>query len=357
MSVMVVMAGGTGGHVFPALAVARRLRERGVNIVWLGTKDGLEARLVPQAGFDIEWISIRALRGKGLWGMVRTPFLVLTAMVQALGVVLKRRPNALLGVGGFVAGPGGLVAWLLRRPLVIHEANAIAGFTNRMLSHLADRVLTGFPGTFGKRKRVVHVGNPVRPEIAALPPPEVRLRGRAGPLRLLIVGGSLGARALNEIVPAAVAGLAPGSVEIRHQCGRGRTPEVEALYRRHNVAARVMDFIEDMAEAYSWADFVVCRAGAMTVAEIAAAGQAALFVPFPYAVSDHQAANAAYLAERDAALMIRQQELTPERLRAELHALVGDPARILALAGKARSLAMPNATDEVARVCQEVCGA
>lgn len=357
MSLMLVMAGGTGGHVFPALAVASRLRERGVDIVWLGTRDGLEARVVPQAGFDIEWISVRALRGKGLWGMVRMPFLVLTAMAQAAGVVLRRRPNALLGMGGFVAGPGGVVAWLLRRPLVIHEANAIAGFTNHMLSYLADRVLTGFPATFGKRKRIAHVGNPVRAEIAALPDPVQRLAARSGPLRLLVVGGSLGASALNEIVPAAAAGLAPGTLEIRHQCGRGRGSAVEATYRTLGVEARVAEFIEDMAEAYRWADFVVCRAGAMTVAEIAAAGQAALFVPFPFAVSDHQAANAAYLVERGAALMIRQQELTPERLREELRTLAVDRARVLAMAGKARALAMPNATDAVADVCLRVCHA
>jgi UDP-N-acetylglucosamine--N-acetylmuramyl-(pentapeptide) pyrophosphoryl-undecaprenol N-acetylglucosamine transferase len=354
---MLVMAGGTGGHVFPALAVARNLRARGVDVVWLGTRDGLEARLVPAAGFDIEWISIRALRGKGLWGMVRMPFLVLAAMVQSVGVILRRRPNALLGMGGFVAGPGGLVAWLLRRPLVIHEANAIAGFTNRMLSYVAERVLTGFPGTFGARRRVSHVGNPVRAEIAALPDPEQRLAARAGPLRLLVVGGSLGARALNEVVPVAAAGIAPGALEIRHQCGRGRSAEVEAAYAQHRVPARVTDFIEDMAEAYRWADLVLCRAGAMTVAEIAAAGQAALFVPFPYAVSDHQAANAAYLAERGAALMVRQPQLTPERLRAELLALAADRARILSLARNARALAMPRATDAVAQACLEVCDA
>jgi UDP-N-acetylglucosamine--N-acetylmuramyl-(pentapeptide) pyrophosphoryl-undecaprenol N-acetylglucosamine transferase len=309
---------------------------------------------VPGSGFDIEWISIRALRGKGLWGIVRMPFLVLAAMAQTVAVVLRRRPNALLGMGGFVAGPGGLVAFLLRRPLVIHEANAIAGFTNRLLSYLADRVLTGFPGTFGQRRRVSHVGNPVRPDIAALPPPAARLAGRSGPLRLLVVGGSLGAMALNEVVPAAAATLAPGTLEIRHQCGRGRGAEVEAGYRRLGVPARVSEFIENMAEAYAWADFVVCRAGAMTVAEIAAAGQAALFVPFPYAVSDHQAANAAYLAGQGAALAVRQQELTPERLGAELRSLAGDRARILALATKARALAMPEATETVARVCQEV---
>lgn len=358
MSTLLIMAGGTGGHVFPALAVARNLRARGVEIVWLGTRAGLEARAVPDAGFDMEWVTIRGLRGTGLWGWVRMPFLLLVAGWQTMAVVLRRRPNAMLGMGGFVAGPGGLVAWLLRIPLLIHEANAIAGFTNRLLAHLAQRVLTGFPNTFKPSPWVEHVGNPVRTDIAAIPDPKQRLRERRGALRVLVVGGSQGARRLNEVVPAAMlafeAGVAP---EVWHQTGGDQAVAVLDAYQRVGVTAQVSEFIDDMAAAYQWADLTVCRAGAMTVAEVSAAGVAALFIPFPHAIGDHQAYNANYLVTRSAAVMVREHELTPERLGALLVEFHRDRGRVLEMSRHARQLALPHATSRVADICMEVLSA
>ncbi len=356
MSTLLIMAGGTGGHVFPALTVAEDLRNRGVDVVWLGTKSGLEARSVPAAGFDIEWIHIRGLRGKGVWGLIRTPFLLIVAMLQTVGVILRRRPTALLGMGGFVAGPGGLVAWLLRRPLLIHEANAIAGFTNRVLARLSSRVMSGFPDTFPERIHASYVGNPVRAEIALLPDPTTRMSGRSGKLRLLVVGGSQGARVLNELVPLALEGLDPAP-EVWHQSGFGNVEGVRFAYRQRGISAKIQEFIDDMARAYAWADLVICRAGAMTVAETSAAGVATIFVPFPHAVSDHQTANAQYLSRRDAAILIPQPELTVNRLKDTLLHLTNRRDRLLALAHKARTLAKPDAARRVADTCMEVLGA
>jgi UDP-N-acetylglucosamine--N-acetylmuramyl-(pentapeptide) pyrophosphoryl-undecaprenol N-acetylglucosamine transferase len=353
MSTLLIMAGGTGGHVFPALTVAENLRSRGVNIVWLGTKSGIEARSVPAAGFDIEWISIRGLRGKGLWGLLRMPFLLLIAMLQTTGVILRRRPAALLGMGGFVAGPGGIVAWLLRRPLLIHEANAIAGLTNHVLARLASRVMSGFPDTFPTGVDAVYVGNPVRREIAQLPDPTSRLASRHGELRLLVVGGSQGAKVFNELVPGVINGLQP-IPEVWHQTGAGNAESVNAAYQRLGLSVRVDEFIDDMAQAYGWADVVVCRAGAITVAEVSAAGVATIFVPFPYAVGDHQTANAQYLAKQDAAIVILQQDLTAERLIETMRRLRRERTEIVGMARRARLLARPDATVRVADICMEV---
>lgn len=353
MSTLLIMAGGTGGHVFPALAVAENLRSRGVNIVWLGTKSGIESRSVPAAGFDIEWISVRGLRGKGLWGLLRMPFLLLIAMLQTIGVILRRRPAALLGMGGFVAGPGGLVAWLLRRPLLIHEANAIAGLTNRVLARLGAKVMSGFPDAFPKSVGAEYVGNPVRVEIARLPDPASRLAGHHGELRLLVVGGSQGAEVLNELIPQVVDGLAP-MPEVWHQTGADNAESVLAVYRRLGHEARVDEFIDDMAQAYGWADLVVCRAGAMTVAEVSAAGVATIFVPFPHAVSDHQTFNARYLADKKAAILVRQQELTVETLIEIIRRLDQERAEIADMARRAWSLAKPDAAVRVADICMEV---
>ncbi len=353
MSTLLIMAGGTGGHVFPALTVAEDLRNRGVNIVWLGTKSGIEARSVPAAGFDIEWISIRGLRGKGLWGLLRMPFLLLTAMLQTTGVILRRRPAALLGMGGFVAGPGGIVAWLLRRPLLIHEANAIAGLTNRVLARLGSRVMSGFPDTFPKGVHAEYVGNPVRREIAQLPDPTSRLASHHGELRLLVVGGSQGAKVFNKLVPEVINGLEP-MPEVWHQAGAGNAESVNTAYQRLGLSVRVDEFIDDMAQAYGWADVVVCRAGAMTVAEVSAAGVATIFVPFPYAGGDHQTANARYLAKQDAAIVVLQQDLTAERLIETIRRLNRERTEIVDLARRARLLARPDATVRVADICMEV---
>jgi UDP-N-acetylglucosamine--N-acetylmuramyl-(pentapeptide) pyrophosphoryl-undecaprenol N-acetylglucosamine transferase len=358
VSTLLVMAGGTGGHVFPALAVAENLRDRGVEVVWLGTRSGLEARTIPAAGFDIEWINIRGARGKGVLGWLRMPFLVMTAVAQAIAVVRRRRPGALLGMGGFVSGPGGIAAWLLRRPLLIHEANALAGLTNQLLARIATRVMMGFPGAFGESARPEHVGNPVRPEITALPPPRERLQERSGPLRVLVVGGSQGARALNLQLPQIFSNLSAQGCDLNiwHQTGAAQRDEVEEQYRDLGVPARVDAFIEDMANAYNWADLVLCRAGAMTVAEVSAAGVTAVFIPFPYAVGDHQTANANYLAGRDAARLVPEQELGA-RLPAIVTECSTHREQLILIAEKARSLAKPDATRTVADICMESLGA
>jgi UDP-N-acetylglucosamine--N-acetylmuramyl-(pentapeptide) pyrophosphoryl-undecaprenol N-acetylglucosamine transferase len=347
---VMIMAGGTGGHVFPALAVAAELRERGAEVFWLGTRQGLEARLVPAAGISMEWVSVSGLRGKGVAAWLLAPWRLLWAALQVLAVMLRQRPVVVLGMGGFVTGPGGVVTWLLRKPLVIHEQNAIAGLTNRLLAPLAQRVLEAFPGTF-HGKHVTHTGNPVRRAIAALPAPEDRFAGRSGALRLLVLGGSLGARALNEVVPAAIAQLS-SRPEIWHQAGSRNLEETLAHYRSAAVTARVEPFIDDMAAAYGWADLVVCRAGALTVAELAAAGVGAILVPYPHAVDDHQTRNAAYLADADAALVIQQPEFTRDKV-CELLTSFMDRPRLLAMAQAARRLARPQAAATVAALCWE----
>lgn len=354
---VLIMAGGTGGHVFPALAVARKLVEARVPVAWLGTRAGLEARVVPASNLPIsmEWVAIRGLRRKGLLGWLLAPITVSLAMLQAWRAFRRQRPGVVLSFGGFVAGPGSLVAKLLRTPLVIHEQNAVPGFTNRVLAPLADHVLTGFPGAFGELTAARHVGNPVRPEIAQLTPPEARYAGRTGRLRLLIVGGSQGAQVFNEIVPAAIGALPAGvRPDIWHQCGRRRQARVEAAYRLGHAEARVTEFIDDMAQAYAWADLVLCRAGAMTVAELAAAGVAAVLVPYPHAVDDHQTANAKFLSARGAAILIPQNEFHPGQLRELLTEVGGNREPLIKMALAARACAMPDAAETVATVCQEM---
>jgi UDP-N-acetylglucosamine--N-acetylmuramyl-(pentapeptide) pyrophosphoryl-undecaprenol N-acetylglucosamine transferase len=373
---VMIMAGGTGGHVFPALAVAAELRERGAEVFWLGTRQGLEAKVVPAAGISMEWVSVSGLRGKGLLAWLLAPWRLLWAVLQVLAVMLRQRPVVVLGMGGFVTGPGGVVTWLLRKPLVIHEQNAIAGLTNRLLAPLAQRVLEAFPGTF-QGKHAVHTGNPVRRAIAELPAPEERFAPRSGALHLLVLGGSLGARALNEIVPAALKDLAvadradtppppgrgwpagPGegsflsrTMEIWHQAGSRHLDEARAHYGDAGVTARVEPFIDDMAAAYGWADLVVCRAGALTIAELAAAGVGAVLVPYPHAVDDHQTRNAAYLADAGAAVIVQQRELTRDKLRDLLASLI-DRSRLLVMAQAARRLAKPQAAALVAEQCWE----
>ena len=353
---VLIMAGGTGGHVFPALAVARRLREQGVEVTWLGTRRGLEARVVPEAGFPIEYIDVAGLRGKGAAGWLLAPLRLIRATWQALGVCRRSRAGAVLGLGGFVTGPGGVAAWLLRRPLVIHEQNAVAGLTNRLLARLARRVLEAFPGSFPAAIPAETVGNPVRDEFFALSEPAERFAGRSGPLRVLIIGGSLGAQALNETVPPALARVA-GNTElaIRHQAGRGKAEAARRAYEQAGVAAEVSEFIDDVAAVFGWADVVICRAGALTVSELAAAGLGAVLVPYPHAVDDHQTRNALYLTEAGAARLILQSELSAERLAGVLEELFAQGREgLLKLAGTARRLARPEATRKVAAACLEV---
>lgn len=367
MSGVLIMAGGTGGHVFPGLAVARRLIEQRVPVAWLGTREGIEATAVPASGLPIEmdWIAVRGVRRSGLGAWLGLPFMFARATGQAWRALRRRRPDVVLSLGGFTAGPGGLVAFLTRTPLVIHEQNAVPGLTNRLLALIARRVLAGFPGAF-RRPDARVVGNPVRREIALLPPPEERLAGRAGRLRLLVVGGSQGARVLNEIVPQAL-GLLPEAIrpEVWHQSGKHQRTEVERAYGRNGAdevhrptaAVRVSEFIVDMAEAYAWADVVLCRAGAMTIAELAASGSAAILVPYPYAVDDHQTANARFLVERGAAVLFPQAELTPERLAQRLQELATHREIVLKMARAARALAVADADETVARQCLEAVDA
>lgn len=349
------MAGGTGGHIFPALAVAEVLRARGVEVIWMGTRHGLEVELVPKAGYPVEWISVNGLRGKGLVAWLVAPLKLLTALFQALNVLRRQQPAVILGWGGFVSGPGGLGAWLLRRPLLLHEQNAIAGTTNRLLARLAHQVMEGFPKTFPAAIGAEWVGNPIREEIEKLPDPEDRFQGRSGYLRLLVLGGSRGAQILNEILPQALALLIPEiHLEIWHQCGGDSQREqsiVAAYCSAGMVEARVMPFIKEMAEAYAWADLVLCRAGALTIAELMAAGVGSILVPFPFAIDDHQQANAHYLVDKGAALLLPESELTPHRLAEELKRLRADRDSLVIMARLARGLHQTGAAQRVADRC------
>lgn len=348
---ILIMAGGTGGHVFPGLAVAAHLQAQGEEVCWLGTARGLEARLVPEAGIPFHTLPVSGLRGKGVGTWLLAPWRVGVALWAALALLMRIKPRAVLGLGGFASGPGGLMAAALGRPLVIHEQNAVAGLTNRWLAGPADLVLEAFPDTFATRHEAVTVGNPVREQILHLPAPAQRMAGREGRLRLLVVGGSLGALALNTCVPEAVARLPREERPlIRHQAGERTVEQARAAYQAADVEARVDAFIEDMAEAYAWADVVICRSGALTVSELAAAGVASLLVPYPHAVDDHQRINGRYLAEPGAAWLVPQTEFNPEELAARLRVMTRP--RLQDMAEKARSLAHPEATRRVAEACQ-----
>lgn len=348
---VVVMAGGTGGHVFPALAVAESLRARGVRIHWLGTRAGIEAELVPARQFDMTYLDVSGVRGQGLARLLLAPFKIVRAVVAAMRVLRAVEADCVIGLGGYVTGPGGIAARLLGKPLLIHEQNAVAGFTNRQLSCMATRVLEAFPGAFPPSQKVVCVGNPVRPEIAGLPAPEQRFAARDGALRVLVMGGSQGAVALNELVPAALAILASQvELDIRHQAGKKNTEKAAARYRDVGVKAEILPFINDMAGIYGWADLVICRSGALTVSELAAAGVGSVLIPYPFAVDDHQTANARYLSDAGAALLFSQQGLTAEQLANALRPLMNRPA-LLDMAIKARAKAQPESTDTVVAAC------
>lgn len=352
---VLIMAGGTGGHVFPALAVADELRARGVPIVWLGTQSGIEARLVKQAGYQIEWLSITGLRGKSTMTLLLAPFRLIMACAQAFRVLIQRKPGVVLGMGGFTAGPGGLMAWLMRRPLLIHEQNAVAGLTNRILAHLASEVLEAFPHTF--RQKTTTVGNPVRKEIQQLSDPQLRMGSHTEALRVLVIGGSLGAVRLNEIVPEAVSKLAADArPEIYHQTGSRHLETARQNYQNYGVDARIEAFIDDMAAAYGWADLVICRAGAMTVFELAAAGVGSILIPYPYAVDDHQTANAEYLVRAGAAIVRQQSELDSDWLCKTIGEMAQHRDRLVNMALAARSVAKPHAATEVADCCMKAGG-
>jgi len=354
-SPVMIFAGGTGGHVFSALAVAKQIELQSVPIVWVGTKRGIESKVVPQAGYKIEWIAVNGLRGKGFITYIFAPFKLMFASLQVTWLLIKHRPCAVLGMGGFVAGPGGLIATLLRKPLIIHEQNAIAGLTNRLLAPFAKQILTGFPSTF-VRKNVEVLGNPVRAEIANLQRQHDIAEPSNRPLRVLVFGGSLGAQALNETVPAALAKLSSEVCpEIWHQTGENKHAFTQEQYVSHGISARVDAFIEDMQDAYAWADLVICRAGAITVAELSVAGVGAIFIPYPYAVDDHQTANAGALVNAGAAIMIAEKQLTEEKLAAVLQDVLSNRNKLKAFANAITAFAKPQAARDVAKVCIQAC--
>lgn len=345
---VMILAGGTGGHVYPALAVARELLDQGHEVVWMGTQAGLEARVVPAAGIPVEWLAVTGLRGKGLTSKLAAPFMLLRALRQSGAILRKVRPKVVLGMGGFVSGPGGLMARWMGIPLVLHEQNRIPGTTNRLLAKRANVLLEAFPESFPANLGARWTGNPLRRDIAELK----REPGRVpnAPPNLLVVGGSLGAKALNEALPEALA-KAGLPANIRHQTGQAMRDETAARYAELGIEARMDAFVEDMAEAYAWADLAVCRAGAMTVSELSAAALPAILVPYPHAIDDHQTHNARYLADAGAAVLLPQTELTPDRLATEIAALIGDPDRLAAMSAKAAALAKPEAAQTVAGIC------
>ncbi len=350
MKTLMVMAGGTGGHIMPGLSVADYLRSLGWRVVWMGNPDGMEAKLVPGHGYETSWVRFSALRGKGLIRKLLLPINLLRGFWQAWQEIRRVRPDVVLGMGGFISFPGGMMAALTGVPVVLHEQNSIPGLANKVLAGVADRVLTGFPDVL--KKKGEWIGNPVRAEIAHLPPPSERYGERQGRMRILVVGGSLGAAVLNETVPKAIALLPEDErPEIVHQSGEKHLAALQQAYDQAGVKAHLVPFIEDMAGAYGWADLVICRAGALTVAELAAAGVASLLVPFPHAVDDHQTSNARFLSSAGAAILLPQSELTPERL-AEFRRVPRE--QLLQMAEKARALARPDATLVVAKACEKL---
>ena len=355
MTRLLVVAAGTGGHVYPALAVADRLRSMGVDVSWLGTAVGIESRLVPAAGFPLHVAKVAGLRGKGLARWLAAPLLLLRSGLRSMAVLARVRPHVVLGMGGYGAGPGGLTARLLGIPLVIHEQNAVPGLTNRILARFATRVLEAFPASFAVRRHAIHTGNPVREALAGAPAPETRLAHRGGRLRVLVIGGSQGARALNEAVPRALAVDSLGArVTVRHQCGPAHVEATRASYASAEAEAEVIGYVEDMGAAYAWADVAVCRAGAMTVTELAATGVASILVPFPYATDDHQSRNARFLADCGAALLLAEDDLDAGALAAALGALHADRSRIASMSRAAYDAAVRDAAQRVAAHCLEV---
>lgn len=356
---IVMIAGGTGGHVYPALAVAKALRERGCDVHWVGTANGLEASVVPAAGLPLHCLAVRGVRGKGLWHKVTALLALGVAVVQALGLLLRLSPRCVIGMGGYVAAPAGFAAWVLRKPLLIHEQNAVAGTTNRLLAPLAYRVLTAFDGAFGKRA-TESIGNPVRLEIlAAGGQSHYDYQGQR-PLRLLVVGGSLGAQALNEVVPDALSALCAergdNCVDLHHQTGPLHIDKVRASYGdAHNKDWRINPYIDDMAQAYQWADVVLCRAGALTVSELAVMGRPSLLVPLPHAIDDHQRHNAKALTDVGAAILMEQSELTPALLAKQLASFIANPKQLQQMSRAARAAAHTHATERVVQLCEEAC--
>ncbi|QGN93466.1 undecaprenyldiphospho-muramoylpentapeptide beta-N-acetylglucosaminyltransferase [Piscirickettsia salmonis] len=353
---VLMMAGGTGGHVFPALETAKALQMQGYAIQWLGTATRIEAEIVPEAGIKLHCLSVRGIRGKALLGKVKGAVALLLALGQAIWLIKQLKPALVIGMGGFAAGPGGIAAWLCRVPLLIHEQNTIPGVTNKILARFAKRVLTGFPNVLVQQGGI-YVGNPIRQEIASIIPPVERYSQRDGPMRILVIGGSLGARTLNELLPQVLGNLLGQNQEklvVRHQTGKENVIAVQQAYNAVNISADVQPFIKNIAEAYTWADLVICRSGALTVAEVAAVGVAALFVPFPYAVDDHQRKNAEALVSAGGARLIAESELSVMSLFEILSNLCQSRTYLLEMAEKARQCSRPQATENVVCACVEM---
>ena len=348
MKSILIMAGGTGGHIFPGLAVAEQMRAAGWEVVWMGARGGMEERLVPRHGYRTAWIRARAARGKGLIQKLLLPANLLYSFWESARYIRSLKPSVVLGLGGYVAFPGGMMASLLNRPLALHEQNAIAGLANRVLAQVSDKVMVAFPDTL---KGGEWTGNPVRGEIAAIPEPDRRYRNRSGPLKVLVVGGSLGAQALNEAMPKALSLLQDKPVVV-HQAGEKHLEALKANYRTARAEGELVAFIDDMARRYAEADLVICRAGAVTIAELSAGGMASILVPFPHAVDDHQTANAKFLSDHGAAILIQQRDLTAEKLAQLIRSL--DRTKLLDMATKARALGKPDAAKIVARRCMEL---
>ena len=351
---VLIMAGGTGGHIFPGLAVAAALRARDVPVLWLGAEGGMENRIVPEHHLTLRTLHVKGLRGKGLAQRIAAPWMLVRAMIGAWRALREANPRSVLSMGGYVAGPGGVAAWLQRRPLLVHEQNRIAGFTNRVLARIARKVMAGFADAFPAEAHAEWTGNPVRADIAALPAPEARFANRTGAPRLLVLGGSLGARTLNLGLPNALSRIpAERRPEVRHQCGARHLEDTRAAYARVDVEARVEPFIADMASAYAWADFVICRAGALTLAELAAEGLGSILLPFPYAVDDHQTQNAEGFVAAGAAELVQDRDFDATRFAGMLERLLRDADKRLAMANAARTLAKPDAADVIAQRCLE----
>lgn len=350
---VMIMAGGTGGHVFPGLAIAQAFQAQGVKVCWLGTPRGLEAQLVPAANIEFKSINISGLRGKGMTTLLKAPIRLISALVQAIRHILAVKPDIIIGMGGFVTGPGGLAAWVLRKPLIIHEQNAIAGLTNRLLAKMASKVLTAFPDTFAAKYNAIYTGNPIRADIAAIPAPAQRYQGRTLPLRLLVLGGSLGAAAINQIIPQVLAQSAL-PLEVKHQTGQTHFEATHNYYLSVQAKAEIIPFISDMAAAYAWADLVLCRAGALTITELAAVGVPAILVPFPHAVDDHQTVNGKFLVDAGAALMIQQNQLSANQLIDIFQSFIDNRAKLLAMAEAARSLYKGDATQHIITICEQI---
>lgn len=349
-----LMAGGTGGHIFPALAVAKLLEEEGEKVVWLGSSNSMEAQRVPEAGIPFYELGISGLRGKGIKTLVLAPFKLAASLWQAIKILRQVKPRRVIGFGGFASGPGGLAAWLLGIPLYVHEQNALPGMTNKSLAFLARRVFTAFPQAFAGNKKVSCVGNPVRENLLHLPPPTERYAQRKGPLRILVVGGSLGAQILNTRLPEALSLLAKDKLpQVWHQTGKNHKETTQALYDNYPEVAKQVEvarFIDDMAAAFSWADLVICRAGALTIAELAAVGVASALVPFPFAVDDHQTHNAHFLADKEAALLLSQPEFTADSLAQLLSVQLADRKYLASMAEKAYQLASRNAGQQIINI-------